>query len=73
MNKQLRTPTNPSTLKSVGAFDAYIQDEQEHKAREKYAAFVAECRRDLSPVEAECGGIISFEEWCAWKEVNAHA
>jgi hypothetical protein len=65
---QTRITTNPTTVRTLGAFDGYVQDELERKAREEYAAFVADCKRDLSPVEVECAGIISFEEWCAWKE-----
>lgn len=70
---QLRTPTNSQNLSRLGAFDSYVQDQQELKAREEYAAFVADCKRDLSPIEAECAGIISFEEWCTWKEEAANA
>jgi len=31
--------------------------------RQKYREFCEECKKDLDPIEAEYGGLISFEEF----------
>lgn len=72
MQKQMRVATNPGTYKQVGAFDAWVQDEQEKTMRQKYADFVEDCKHDLDPIEAEYGGIISFDEFCIEQREKEH-
>lgn len=40
----------------VAAIEARIE-------REEYRRFCADCKRDLDPLEAEFGGLPSFDEW----------
>lgn len=49
--------------RQMGTFKSYVMDRQEEEAREKYRVFCEESAKDLDPIEAEYGGIPTFEEW----------
>ena len=63
MNRQYKVSTNPATLSRMGALEGHVQDEQERRAREKYAEFRENAARDLTAVEAASGGIPTFADW----------
>ena len=50
--------TSSPTKRHVGDFDAYVQTEQEKKARAEYQEY---CN------ENDPADILSFEDWCDWK------
>jgi hypothetical protein len=58
---QIRVPTNPATFQMVG--NKLDPDATEQELREEYAAFVEDIKRDLTAIEAECGGVPTFTEW----------
>jgi hypothetical protein len=45
--------------------DAESAAMHEAELREEYAQFCESIRRDLDPIEAECGGCPTYREWLA--------
>lgn len=59
----------PENQKKVGAFDAWVIDEQEKAARERYHEYLAECPTDI-PAQEWPASALSFEEWCDNEKQN---
>lgn len=59
MIRQLRVPTNPTTLKTIGKLAPSVEEE----LREEYESFCEGIKKDLDPIEAEYGGHPTFAEW----------
>jgi hypothetical protein len=58
MQKQLRTPTNPASMRAAGID---LSDRPDKEA--EYQRFCDDLKRNLPPVEAEVNGTPTFAEW----------